>query len=400
MSKPGEARVSDPPVDGSCASRFTAVRDAFRINFTEDGEWGAAACVMLNGQTILDIWGGYTDWAQTAPWQRDQLVNAYSTGKGLAAMLALNAIDRGEIDLETPVARVWPEFAVAGKSDITLRVLLAHRAGLPAVRPLLQPEDKYHWDLMCRTLANEKPYWTPDSGHGYHVNTFGYLVGETLRRVTGLGIGELLQTRIAGPVEADYYWGVPAAEHHRIAPLLENDEREPSLDNRQQWQAAFPPTGDTEHDEMIWRTYFNPPGLSGHGAVDTLDWRNAVIPSTNGHGNARALARLYDCFVRSGQFRPAFVSDSLRDEATRIHSDGDDIVLGFPSRFGLGFQLPLPNKPVGPNPMSFGHAGYGGSLGWADPDLKLAMGYVTNKPAPRFQLSRALRVLNTVYDCL
>lgn len=384
---------------GYCDNRFAGVEEAFRTNFIDDGEWGAAACAILNGETVLDLWGGYTDWAQTIPWHQDQLVNAYSTGKGPLAMLVLNAVERGEIDLETPIASVWPEFATAGKSGITLRMLLAHRAGLPAVRPWLEPPDKYDWNLMCKLLADERPFWEPDSGHGYHVNTFGYLVGETLHRATGVAIGDLLQERLARPVGADFYWGVPPAIHHRIAPLLQDHQL--PLDTPEQWQTAFPPSGDTEHDEMIWRTYFNPPGLSGHGAVDTTEWRTAVIPSTNGHGNARALARMYDCFVRgAGPESGTFIGDSLKHEAISIHSDGKDIVLGFPSRFGLGFQLPLPDKPIGPSATSFGHAGHGGALGWADPDLKLAMGYVTNKPAPRFQLSRALRVLDAIYDCL
>ncbi len=384
--------IIDPPIDGFCDPKFSAVRHAFRSNFADDGEWGAAACVILDGETVVDVWGGYVDREQTRLWRQDQIVNAYSTGKGPAAMLALNAVERGELELDAPVAKVWPEFRSSGKEGVTLRMLLSHRAGLPAIRKELQPEDKYDWELMCNMLAREKPFWTPDSAHGYHVNTFGFLVGETLRRATGIPIGELLQARLAGPVDADYYWGVPAAEHGRIAPLLQDNE--PGLDTRDQWAVAFPPTGDEEHDLMVWHTYFNPPGLSGHGAVDTTAWRNAAIPSNNGHGNARALARMYDHFLRN------LVGDPLRREARTIHSDGHDIVLGSDSRFGLGFQLPMPDKPFGPNMNSFGHAGHGGSFGWADPDVNLAVGYATNKPAARFQVSRALRILNSVYDCL
>ncbi|MBD3645965.1 MAG: beta-lactamase family protein, partial [Pseudomonadales bacterium] len=334
---------------------------------------------------------GHVDWEKTVPWHRDQMVNAYSTGKGLATILALNAVERGEIGLDDPVARVWPEFATAGKENVTLRMLLTHQGGLPAIRQRLQPDDKYDWDYMCRLLAAEKPFWAPGSGHGYHVNTFGFLVGETLRRATGLPIGRLLQERLTGPLAVDYYWGVPEAEHHRIARLL---EEVPLLDTPERWATAFPPTGDEEHDTMIWHTYFNPTGFSGHGAVDTRAWRNAAIPSNNGHGNARAMAHIYDHYLRG------FVGKTLRDEAANSQVDGPDIVLGADSRFGLGFQIALPERPMGPNPASFGHGGHGGSLGWADPDVNLAFGYVTNKPAPRFQLSRALRVLNAAYECL
>lgn len=392
-----DSLISNPPINGICDAAFEAAREAFRVNFTEDGEWGAGACVIVDGRTVLDLWGGYVDPEQSVPWREDQIVNTYSSGKGPATILALNAVEGGEITLDQPIADVWPEFATAGKEKVTLRMLLSHRAGLPAIRPRLKPGDKYDWDLMCRMLANETPFWTPDSGHGYHVNTFGFLVGETLRRATGSSIGELLRERLAGPVDADYYWGVPAAEQHRIAPLLQ--ENNLSLDTPAQWAQAFPPSGDADHDQMIWHTYFNPPGFSGHGAVDTPAWRNAAIPSNNGHGNARGLARMYDRFLRGSEADP-FVSEPLRREAATIHSDGHDIVLGAPSRFGLGFQIPPPDRPVGPNPASFGHAGHGGSFGWVDPDVTLAFGYVTNKPAPRFQVSKALRVLNAAYDCL
>lgn len=388
MSSPSP---TNPPIEGVCDHGFQRVRDAFLENFADDGEWGAAACVILDGRVVADIWGGFVDWERSVPWHRDQMVNAYSTGKGLATILALNAVERGEIDLDAPVANVWPEFAAAGKDGVTLRMLLTHQAGLPAIRQRLQPDDKYDWDYMCRLLAAEAPFWTPGSGHGYHVNTFGFLVGETLHRATGLPIGRLLQERLAEPLGVDYYWGVPEREHHRIAPLLQED---PRLDTPDQWAMAFPPTGDEAHDTMIWHTYFNPPGFSGHGAVDTRAWREAAIPSNNGHGNARAMAHIYDHYLQG------FVGQSLRAEAATIQVDGPDIVLGSDSRFGLGFQIALPDRPMGPNPASFGHGGHGGSLGWADPDLNLAFGYVTNKPAPRFQLSRALRVLNAAYDCV
>lgn len=392
-----DTSLSNVPIDGRCDTRFESVRDAFRVNFAEDGEWGAATCVIVDGTTVLDLWGGYIDREQSVPWREDQIVNTYSSGKGPATMLALNAVERGELRLDEPIADVWPEFAAQGKEAITLRMLLSHRAGLPAIRPRLQPEDKYDWDLMCRMLAGETPFWEPDSGHGYHVNTFGFLVGETLRRATGKPINTLLQERLAGPANADYYWGVPPGQHWRIAPLLQDNDF--PLDTPEQWAQAFPPSGDAEHDLMVWHTYFNPPGLSGHGAVDTTAWRNAAIPSNNGHGNARALARMYDRFLRGSEAGP-FVGASLRGEAATIHSDGDDIVLGSPSRFGLGFQIPLPDRPVGPNPASFGHAGHGGSFGWVDPDLRMTFGYVTNKPAARFQISRALRVLGAAYAAL
>ena len=199
-----EPTVSNPPVSGEWDPAFQSVTDAFRTNFTDDGEWGGAVCAIIGGRQVVDLWGGFLDWEQTRPWQRDQIVNIYSSGKGLVSMLALHAVERGELELDQPVSQVWPEFAAAGKESVSLRMLLSHQAGLPAIRPRLEPGDKYNWDLMCKMLAKETPFWSPGSAHGYHVNTFGFLVGETLRRATGQSIGELLHDRLAGPADADF----------------------------------------------------------------------------------------------------------------------------------------------------------------------------------------------------
>jgi CubicO group peptidase (beta-lactamase class C family) len=395
--------ITDPPIAGVCDDRFAAVRDAFRINFTDDGEWGGAACAMLSGACIVDLWGGYHDLARQRAWGEHTLVNAYSTGKGVLGILVLDAIERGELDLDARVVDLWPEFGAAGKGDIRVRAVLAHRAGLPAVRPMLPPEAKYDWGLMCETLAAETPFWEPDSGHGYHSNTFGFLVGEILRRATGMAPGKLLRERLAGPAQAEYYWGLPESMHDRVAPVLLTNEI--SIESQQAQGSALldREQGQVAHQGMVWRGYFNPPGMSGFGAVNTRDWRVATIPSTNGQANARALARLYDAVlhgVGSSVGRRPVASRTLLEQATRIHSDGDDIVLSRPSRFGLGFQLPQPHRPIGPGPRAFGHFGHGGSLGFADPDIGLAFGYVTNRPGARFLASRALRVVDAIYAAL
>ncbi len=339
---------------------------------------------------MADLWGGFTDAEATRPWRSDTLVNVFSVGKGVLSMLALGCVSAGELALDAPVAERWPEFAAEAKDRITPRMLLAHRAGLPAVRQPLVAHAMYDWPRMCEALAEQRPYWEPGRAHGYHVNTWGFLVGELLRRVSGLPVAALLAARLGAVSDGDFWLGVPAREQSRIAHCC-LPERQPS--SPAEWGAIFPPTGDAARDAMIGNAYFNPPGLSGFGTVNTRAWREAVIPSTNAHGNARGLARLYAAFLASA-------SPALRGEATSTHSEGEDLVLGRPSRFGLGFQLQRASRALGPSAAAFGHFGHGGSLGMADPDAQLAFAYVTHRPGARFRSPRTDRLLAAVYDSL
>jgi CubicO group peptidase (beta-lactamase class C family) len=345
--------------------------------------------VIVQGRSVADLWGGFADLEDTRPWRRDTLVNAFSAGKGVVAMLALACVAAGEIALDAPAAKLWPELAAAGKERLTLRMLLAHRAGLPAVRRPLLEGAMYDWAQMCGALAEQRPYWEPGADHGYHVNTWGFLVGELLRRASGEPIARLLAQRLSDALGADFRLGVPASEQPRVATVA---LAAPSAASAAQRDAAFPPTGDAERDAMIRNAYFNPPGLSGFGTVNTRAWQEAVIPSTNAHTNARALARAYAWFL--GQ------SAALRAEATTTHAEGEDRVLGRASRFGLGFQLPRATRSLGPSPHAFGHFGHGGSLGLADPDAGLAFAYVTSRPGARFRSPRTDRLLATIYASL
>jgi len=378
--------------DGECDARFASVRDAFRENFAALDEIGAAVCIRVGGRVVVDLWGGVTDPDTRTPWQRDTLVNAYSVGKGVLAILTLAVLEDGRVDLEAPVSASWPEFAAAGKGDATLATLLAHRVGCPAVRELLPAGAMYDWDRMCAALARQQPFWEPDRDHGYHTNTFGFLVGEVLRRATDKPVGALLRERLAGPRGADFFYGLPRSEHHRVARLCAPDM---VLTTREQWAMAFPPTGDDEHDTMIWHCYFNPTGVSGNGEVNTAAWRASVIPSTSGHATARAVANLYGGVLAGEVAGPALLA-----EATRIHSDGDDRVLGRPSRFGLGFQLSQESRPLGAGGSGFGHYGYGGSLGYADPESGVAFAYLTNRPGARWQTPRTQRLIEALHGCL
>jgi len=383
-------------VDGRCDPRFAAFREAFTSNFVDQGEIGASACVFVDGVAVVDLWGGHVDAHRSRPWERDTLVNAYSVGKGILTVLILALVEQGRIDLDAPVAKLWPEFAALGKEALRIRGLMAHRAGLPAVREPLPQFAMYDWDRMCGALASQAPYWEPDRSHGYHCNTFGFLLGELVQRATGLSVSEALARHVTEPLGVEFYMGLPGSEHSRVAEIV---TRFPTEDPTLLAQ-ALPKTGDPERDEMIRHTYFNPSGLSGFGSVNTEAWRLATIPSTNGHANARAVAAIYAAFLTGGPRGARWAGAGLRAESTTVHSDGPDRILDRPSRFGLGFQLSQPTRLIGRSPNAFGHFGYGGSLGFADPDAKLAFGYLMNHPGDRWHNPRTLRLIEAIYSCL
>lgn len=380
----------NPPIEGRCEARFDAVRQAFVGNLTERGDVGAAVALVVGGNMVVDLWGGWADAARTRPWRHDTVVNFFSVSKGLVTICVLQLVERGLLDLDAPVARYWPEFAQAGKEAITARQILAHRAGLPAIREPLPERAMFDWNEMTRVLAAQSPWWPPGTDHGYHVNTFGFLLGELVRRVTGDSVGKWLREAIARPLGADVHIGLGAAEHSRVAEFL--------------WQATGPPPRPPElagDDLMRWNVYWNPPGFSGAGWVNTSPWRAAEIPSANGHGSARGVARVYAALAQGGTIDGVHVlgRDVLQD-ALREQSNGPDRVLQRPSRFGTGFQLTQPERPLGPNPGAFGHFGTGGSLGFCDPEAGVAFGYVMNDFGPRWQNPRTRALVEAVYASL
>lgn len=374
-----------PPIHGSCDARFAPVRDAFADNFRDRGELGAALALTVGGRPVVDIWAGWADAARTRPWAHDTLVAVFSAGKALAATCVLMLAERGALTLEAPVARWWPEFAAAGKDTVTVRELLAHRAGLPAVRRVLGDEATYDWGLMTAALAEEEPWWEPGTTHGYHVNTLGFLAGELVRRVSGRSIGAFVRDEVCDPLGADFHFGVGAGDDGRVAEYLFGGEGSDG--------PAAPQ--DEQRRLLLSRVYLNPPGLSGLGTVNARAWRAAEIPSANGHATAQALARVYSALLERKLLAPETLAEAITEA-----SAGPDFVLGRPSRFGLGFQLTQPERPLGPNGGSFGHFGAGGSLGFADPDAGLAFGYVMNRSGPRWQNPRNRALIDAVYVSL
>ncbi len=387
------------PFGGRTDPAFAAVGEEFRANFLpaagRDPDLGAALCVVADGAVVVDAWGGWCDPAMQRPWARETLVNAYSVLKPVAAVLALQLVEAGELDLDGPVAAVWPEFAQAGKASITLRDVLAHRAGLPGVRARLPDDAMYHWDTMCEGLAASRPWWEPGRGHGYHVNTFGFLAGEPVCRRTGSPFGAALRARMTGPRGLDLHVGLGDADLPRVA-----DIDAPGTTPSGTADPHHPPAALTDdvHEQMLLHTYFNPRGLSGIGVVNTPEWRRSAIPSTNGHATARAIAGFYAALL-PGSPEP-ILGRGLVAEATTTQSEGHDCVLDRPSRFGLGFALHQDDRPVGATPAAFGHYGYGGSLGFADPDAGIAFAYLINRPGDRWQNPRTRVLLDAVRACL
>jgi len=379
-----------PIIEGTCLSSYEPVREAFASNFTLHSERGAAVCVVIDGRVVVDLWGGWADLEGTVPWSADTLVNAFSIGKGVVALLAAQLVGEGALDVDRAVAEVWPEFAAGGKGNVTVRQLLSHQAGLPALHERLPDLAMYDWRAMTAALAAETPWWEPGTAHGYHVNTFGFLIGEVLRRVTGASVGQLVRDRVARPLGADLHLGLSAAEHRQIA----------SWD----WGSGMPDpatmgalTGDSL---MRFNTYFNPSGASGAGVVNTPEWRAAEIPSTNMHATARGVARLYAALANGGELDGVRVVDegALR-AAVAEQVYGPDRVLDRPTRFGLGFQLTQPERPLGAGDRAFGHFGAGGSLGFCDPDRRLAMGYVMNTMGERWQNPRNRALIDALDRC-
>lgn len=372
------------PISGWCDERYAAVRDAFAENFASRGEVGAAVCVVVRGETVVDLVGGWTDGTRTTPWRSDTLVNVYSVGKALIGLLLLQLVDAGALELDQPVASVWPEFAVGGKGAATVRHALSHQAGVPAIVEPLTNDDLLDWERMADALAATPAWFEPGSRPVYHTNTYGHLIGELVRRVTGQLPGSRLRD-LADPLGADVWWGVPDAEQRRCADVI---WAPPS------GSVAIDPSGLTGDARMIALGYANPPGYSSMGIVNTAGWRRAQVPSTNGHATATAIARIYAALLEPGRL----LSPALLAEASRPQASGFCPVLGEEAVFGLGFKPTVPRRPFGPNPRSFGHFGTGGALGFADPDGGVALGYVMNHVIPRWQSTRNRALIDAVFS--
>ncbi len=335
--------------------------------------------------------GTRTRSSTSTPWER--------LGKAVTAVCALRLAERGALDLDSPVSRYWPEFAQAGKTRLPVRLLLTHQAGLPAVFRELPKGAVLQWEVMTAALAAQEPWWKPGAGHGYHVNTYGFLLGELVRRITGKSLGSYLRDEIAGPAGLDFFIGLGPELDARCADVI------PALPGPEAEQRRASLAGDlgalTGLSRMRAGAYWNPPNLSGQGIVNTREWRAAEVPSTNGHGSARGVARLYSALATDGKLDGVHIlSPSTVEMAIAEQAYGEDLVLQRPTRFGLGFQLTMRERPLGPNPRSFGHFGAGGSLGFADPDARVAFAYAMNQGREGWQHKHVRDLIDRVYEAL
>jgi CubicO group peptidase (beta-lactamase class C family) len=386
-----------PTIHGTCDPRFARVREVFAENFRERDEVGAAVAITLDGRPMVDLWAGHADQARARPWERDTIVNVYSTTKGMTAICLHRLVEEGRVDLDAPVAKYWPEFAQAGKGSIPVRFLLGHRAGVAAVKPILPGEALYEWDAMVNALAAQAPWWEPGSDHGYHAITFGWLVGEVVRRVSGKTLGTYFRDEIMRPLGMDFHIGLDDAEHDRVAEMSTIPLPEPGADG-----VALAMVMMTDPEGLSARAFMNPPSIAR--GVNIPEWRRAEIPGANGHSDARSLARVYGALARGGDVDGVHVLS--RESIARCHAElshGADLVLQVSTRFGHGFMLPQdrPDARLGANPRCFGHPGAGGSLGYADPDARIGFGYVMNRMGPNILLDpRAIALVESVYASL
>ena len=335
------------PISGSCAAEFDRVRDAFESNFTDHEDIGAAVAVWVEGDLVVNLWGGFADAAGLRPWREETLASIYSGSKGLTSTCVHLLADRGELDLHAPVARYWPEFGQAGKQDITVAMVLGHRSGVIGPRTRLHWADAADWDAVCAHIAAAEPWWEPGTAQGYHMVTFGFILGEVVRRLTGRSIGQYLRTEIAEPLGIDVHIGLPAAPHRRCAEMV----------NKLAVAMGFVPD-----DEL------------GSNALEL--WRTLEFPATNGHVSALGMATFYNALAQEKLLSREHM------ELIRVSQGGfdTDVVLGprvADHGWGLGYMLNQ-RGVAGPNPRTFGHGGSGGSFAFVDLEHRIGYAYVMN----------------------
>ena len=369
--------------EGTCAPRFAEVREEFERNLAERGEVGASVCITVDGETVVDLWGGVADPETGRPWDRDTICVVWSSTKGAAALCALMLVSRGQLGLDDRVSDTWPEFAKHGKDDITVRQLLSHQAGLAAISEPLPDGGLCDWELVVDLLAKQEPLWEPGTRNGYHALTFGHLVGELVRRVDGRSLGTFFADEVARPLDLDFWIGLPDELEPRVAPIIGADPPADLADLPGFYQQAI--TDPTSIPALV---LLNSGGLMAPGAINTRAVHAAEIPAANGITNARGLAGMYRPLALGG------VVDGFRlvDEATLVEAarvavaTSRDAVLDVPTRFGLGFMKALDNRVGGGiegsvllSDDAFGHVGAGGSFGIADPRARMSFGYAMNK---------------------
>jgi CubicO group peptidase (beta-lactamase class C family) len=358
-------------IQGTCDERFGAVREAFAANFAEGSEptdVGASLAMTLDGELVVDLWGGTvdTDAGRDVPWERDTIINVWSTTKTLSALCCLLLADQGELDLYAPVAKVWPEFGAGGKGEIAMRHVMSHTAGLSGWEQPITVDDLYDWEKITSLLAAQEPWWEPGTGSGYHAITQGFLEGEVVRRITGQTIGEFAAKEVTGPLGVDFHIGTGPEHDARIAHVI-------------------PPAGslrdaipDADERSVAWRTLANP--ALDAAVSSTIPWRRAEIPAAGGHANARAVALVHTPMACGGEANGVrLLSPQGIEPVFDEQTYGQDRVIPIVVRHGIGFGLPSPELPISPNQRACFWGGWGGSVAVIDLDARLSFSYVMSK---------------------
>ena len=357
--------MADGSVQGLAQGRYESVRKVFEDSLASGADIGASFCATIDGEIVVDLWGGHADPAKTRAWEKDTIVNVYSTTKTMTALTALLVADRGELDFDAPVAKYWPEFAANGKGDVKVSHLMSHSAGLSGWKEPIVNDDLYDWEKATSLLAAQAPFWEPGTAPGYHALTQGYLVGEVIRRITGRSVGTVFREEIAEPLGADFHIGLPASEDGRVAELLP------------------PPPGTSVGDVGQTELQAN---MSNNPGIDvaqsrTRAWRAAEIPAAGGTGNARSVAQVQAILANGGVAQgKRFLSEAGCRKALELQIEGQDLILGTPARYGMGFGLSSRAAPF-PNPNTIYWGGYGGSLVVIDMDARATYAYAMNKMA-------------------
>jgi CubicO group peptidase (beta-lactamase class C family) len=358
-------------VYGEVAPGFERVKDAFAANFEINDEVGAACSVYHRGKKVVDLWGGVADEQSGRPWAEDSIVLVASSTKGATAICANLLAQRGELDVDAPVAQYWPEFAAAGKQDIPVRWLLTHQVGLPVLDKPLTIEEFLAWEPPIEALASQIPKWEPGTAHGYHALTYGWLVGEVVRRISGKSLGTFFAEEVAGPLGLDFWIGLPESEESRVSPMINIDLADPDIQvkgerAREMLEAATTP-----------KSYLTQEQTTTPLEMDTRAFHAAEIPAGNGITDARSMARMYASLIGDGvDGVRLFTDETVKRVSTEQVNDSDE-VMGIKSRFGLGFYLYVEGSNMVQDGV-FGHGGAGGSIGFADPKADIGFGYLMN----------------------
>jgi CubicO group peptidase (beta-lactamase class C family) len=380
------------PLNGSCDPRFEAVREAFVENYRCEDEVGSAVSVVVDGRTVVDLWGGWRDAARQREWQHDTIVCMMSVSKGITGLAFSLLVDRDRVAVGEPVAKYWPEFARNGKETLPVRFVLDHRAGLPIVADPLWPGAIYDPQAICKALAAQAPLWEPGTVAAYHIHTQGYLLGEIVRRVTGKTVGAFLRDEIAGPLAADFMiGGLSGHDQARCAEVMPN------------MQARLFAAKEVESDTLRAQAFVQNPAEPWSVTLNSSLWRESEIASGNGHGNARAVARIYAAFARGGELdgvrltRPSSIEAMITEQHHMTERMQDR-----PYHQALGILLNTPEAVyMGPNRRAFGHHGIGGSIGFADPDAHVGFSYAVNRMhAVGTNGPRAARLIDALYGVL